>query len=189
MADVLNILDRSPAAPVGALVRPTGVDATSYPRYVGGSNQAFLVSARQSFQAVYLDAGQVVNSISWVCHTTALSAATAQWSSLYTIDGTKLGVTADRTNTAWSAGALKQFDMSAPYTITASGLYLCGLTVVASTVPSLAGVSCHSTIVSRPPNLCTADLVNTSLTDPASAPATATLSATGFGFTVYCEVT
>ena len=172
MAD--QFLDQPPGVPRSSLLLPTAVKAASLGRNTGSaSGLASLTSGRQSFQLIYLEAGTPVTNLTFSSWTTALAAGTNQWFSLYDINRIKLAVTADDTSAAWNAFTTKTLALSAPYMVTASGLYYAGICVVASTVPSLAGGVMPDGYNLAVPINHGHDATNTGLTNPASAPATA----------------
>lgn len=153
-------------------LRPTGALTETVPRSVSRlENIAFLASARLNLVAVYLTAGQTVTTITFVSSTTALSTATNQWFALYDSARAKLAVTTDDTSTAWASNATKSLNLASPYSVVTSGLYYLGICVVATTVPTLAGLSSPAGVVGLAPIL--GGISTTGLTDPASAPTTA----------------
>lgn len=87
-----------------------------------------------------LPKGKTVSRIGFVSGTTALATGTHQVFALYrALDRALLGVTADDTNVAWGANAVKELLLASPFTPTDDvGIYF-GLLVTASTMPSLAG--------------------------------------------------
>jgi hypothetical protein len=130
-----------------------------------------LVSGRLSLVGVELLAGDVVTGIRFLAGTTAAGTPTHQWFALYSGALAKLGVTANDTTTAWAASAKKELALTAPYTITASGLYYLGICVVATTVPTLTGVALLAADAAEVPIMT--GFADTGLTTPATAPATA----------------
>lgn len=162
---------------------PTGAIAQTFPRVDGTSATAILTSGQFYFTPIYLRAGQVVTTIS-VMSGGAVVNPTHQWFALYSSALSKLGVTSDDTTTAWSGAALKSLNLSAAYTVTASGYYLIGIVVVADTPPTLRVKATTSALTGLTPKL--AGLSDGSLTDPASAPNTATaITANGNTFYAY----
>ncbi len=151
--------------------RPTSAIRASMARSSGFANVAPLSTGRLYMVAVHHAAGEVVTAISFLSATTALSGGTNQWAALFTSARVQLAVSADDTSTAWGASTVKTFTLSAPYTITATGLYYYGLNVTASTVPTLAGQSTLAAVTGVAPIL--SGYADASLTNPASCPATA----------------
>lgn len=152
---------------------PTGEKRASVPRtapMVG--SLAALASGRLQLVAVWYNAGDVVNGITFTAGTTAAVSPTNQWFSLYKgTDRQLLAVTTDDTTTAWAGSASKRLALTTPYTIPAAGWYYHGIVVVASTVPTLMGVTTVGSVLQVEPRL--AGPANSGLTDPASAPANA----------------
>jgi hypothetical protein len=126
-------------------------------------------SARLFLVSIPIAAGKTCNAITFTSGATAVSAATNQWFALFDSSLAKLAVTADDTSTAWGTSAAKTLNLSAPFVTTYTGLYYVGICVVASTIPTLRGVSAavndHTGIA---PRMCGPS--TTGLTDPASCP-------------------
>jgi hypothetical protein len=162
----------------GERLRATATVAETIPRNAySGANLATLVSGRQTLQLIWLEAGALVSNIQWTAWTTAAVAPTNQWASLYSLALAKLAVSNDDLTTAWSSFSRKTFVIAAPYLVPTSGFYYAGVNVAASTVPSLAGCGTPGGQVADVPISMGWDLTNTGLTTPASAPATAVLTA------------
>lgn len=161
--------------------RANGVLAETLPRASHIASQSVLVSGRQSFVRLWLEAGMLVSNITFVSGTTAAVTPTAQWFSLYDDALAKLAVTADDTTTAWAGGPTrKTLAVASPYTITASGFYRLGIMVAAATVPTLLGAASSSVVIGLAPFILGADTTNTGLTTPSTAPnPAAALSAGG----------
>lgn len=145
------------------------------------------VTAQAIYTAIELAAGDVVTSVTFTSNTTALATATHQCAALYNGSLAKLAVTNDDTSTAWGASAEKVFTFTAPYTITADGIYYLGLAIVASgTVPTIDGVTGVVTLNARTPAVAFTDTSNV-IGAPASFPATATASAGFSGLYAYVK--
>lgn len=154
--------------------RATATVAETVPRNASQTgNHSPLVSGRQTFQAIWLNAGDLVSNIAFTTWTTAAGTPTNQWFSLYSLALAKLGVTVDDTTVAWAGFSRKTLAMSTPYLVTASGLYYVGIMVAAGTPPSLAGAASPGVQQTDPPILIGSDATNVGLTTPATAPATA----------------
>lgn len=142
------------------------------------TQQNYLSSQRQSFTAIYLAEGTSVASLTFRSAGTAADTPLNQWASLYSEQRAKLAVTADGTTGAWASATLKTFTFATPFITTYSGLYYIGLMVNASvTVPTIYGSSLQTDLNALAPAIAVIDGVNTSLTTPASAPATFTATA------------
>lgn len=153
----------------------TGAITETMPRTaMSSAGLAFLVSGQQSFVAVPLLAGQTVNNITFYSGTTAVVTPTHQWFSLYDASGNKLAVTSDDTTTAWAAQTEKTLALTAPFTVTSSGLYYFGCTVAAATVPTMCGIAGNNGYTLAPA-IAARDTTHTGLTDPTTAPAVAAL--------------
>lgn len=90
-------------------------------------------------QAIWLQAGTVVNNISFHSATTAASVPTHYCFGLYDSSRNNLATTADQTSTAWGANTMKTLATTAAYTVPTTGLYYLGFMCVATTVPTLKG--------------------------------------------------
>lgn len=170
MADQFNILDRarsdySPFLPTGAL-------AESYPRIMGNTNGGVLSTGRISIVGVELPSGLTVTSISFRSATQALVSGTNQWFGLFDSAKNRLRLTADDTSTAWAANTTKTLTLSSPFVTTYSGIHYLGINVTASTVPSLASLTTTSSGLPSGTAPAVAANADSSLTDPASCPAT-----------------
>lgn len=153
---------------------PTGAIAQSFDRRAASSTTGTnsLSTGRLSMYSVYLTAGTVVTSITFISSGTALSAGTNQWFALFDGGRNKLAITNDDTSTAWGSNTAKTLNLTSPYTILADGTYYVGINVTASTVPNLLGLIGSSVLAAIPPIIQgTAD---SGLTNPASCPPTAT---------------
>lgn len=153
---------------------PTGAFYASFDRTQATSIAATttLTSQRLKLYATYLVKGQVVTSISFISGTTGMTTGVNQWFALYDASRNRLALTADDTSTAWAGGTTKTLSLTTPYTITTSGLYYVGIMVNATTPPQLFTITGSSTLNTLPP-IVQGD-ADTGLTNPASAPATAT---------------
>lgn len=174
-----------------AAMRPAAAVAETFPRDRSIANQGPLATGRLSLFGVYLVAGEVVTNIVFWSGTTAYTPGTHQWFALYSYltstTFSKLGVTADDGATAWAANSKKSLAMASPYTVPTSGWYYFGICVVGGTVPSLFGIGAGQANLSseNPPISIACD---SGLTDPASAPNTAT-SVGGSGSWAYAYAT
>ena len=124
----------------------TGSKAETFDRHIcDESNNAVLSTGRLSLQAIWLEAGTVINSISFYSGATALATGTNQLFGLY--DGARnlLATTVNDGAAAWAANARKILALSAPYTVTSAGLYYLGIMVAATTVPTLKGQAAPTT--------------------------------------------
>lgn len=153
------------------------------------SNASVLATGRMQLAAIHLSAGQVVTSATFYSATTALSAGSNQWFALFDSAFAKLRVTSDDTSTAWAATTAKTLTFSSTYTVPTTGIYYLGIVVVASTVPTLVGISSvtnSSAVLLASPIL--GGRSDSSLTNPASCPSTATTPSTGLGDRPYAIV-
>jgi hypothetical protein len=125
--------------------------------------------------AIYLYKGEVVTSIEFIACATALASPTHQFFELRDSSYALLAQTPDDTTTAWAAQTAKKLNLSAPFTITTSGVYYLCCVVAGTTAPTLYGQTLASAAFSAiTPVLAFKDVVHTGITTPASSPATAT---------------
>ena len=122
-------------------VMPTGAIAQTLPRWTNVGNLASLASGTLVLSMVRLQAGQTVNSITWVSRSTALVGGNNQWFGLFNSNRQCLAVTNDDTSTAWGVNTAKTLSLTAPYAITTTGNYYIGVMVNATTPPTLAGLA------------------------------------------------
>ncbi|TDC81902.1 hypothetical protein E1193_13445 [Micromonospora sp. KC606] len=145
----------------------------------GDSGHPALATGVMTSVPVYLRAGDVITSISARSGATAAGTPTNYWFALYSSAATPalLAQTADQTSTAWAANTVKTVALATPVTITETGIYWVGITVVATAVPSLIGSIAMTPVVTGERNLSQSS--GSSLT--ATAPATiATVTAKPF---------
>jgi hypothetical protein len=95
--------------------------------------------------SIYLPAGLTISAVTWFAGTTAATDPLNQIFSLYSAARVLLAQSADATTAAWAANAAKRLPFTTAYTTTAAGLYYVGLLVVATAVPTLAGVAAVAT--------------------------------------------
>jgi hypothetical protein len=95
--------------------------------------------------SIYLPAGLTVSAVTWFSGTTAANTPLNQIFSLYSSARVLLAQSADDTTGAWAANAAKRLPFTSAYTTVAGGLYYVGLLVVATAVPTLAGVAAVAT--------------------------------------------
>lgn len=102
-------------------------------------NTAALTSGTLYMAAIYLRAGEVVSSISFMSATTAAGTPTNGFFGLYSAARAKLAESANFTTEAWAAQTLKTKEMTTPYVVPTSGLYYLAIMITATTVPTLKG--------------------------------------------------
>ena len=110
--------------------------------------------------------GRTVTTITFIAGATALNTGTVQQFGLVDADSLAvLAITADDTNTAWSANAAKTLTLASPYTPTSDKAVYATIVVAASTPPTLRGASVgHANVAGLgSPKLC-GNTADTSLT-------------------------
>lgn len=162
------------AVAVNGFDLPSAADAETIPRgLISSITLAALTSAQLFLVAIPLTIGQVVNSISFLSGSTAVSTPVNQWFALFSSARVLRAISADDTNTAWGANTVKTLAMTSPYTITTNGLHYIGVMVKATiAVPTLSGVLVpNTTALNLAPIIC--GNADAGLSTPASCPATA----------------
>lgn len=123
----------------------SGYLAETVPRQLCPEANTVIATTGQVFnQLIWIPAGTVVTNISFWSATTAAGTPTHYAFGLYSYSATApalLGSTADQTSTAWAANTLLKLALTAPYTVTKSGLFYVAISVVATTVPTLKGMA------------------------------------------------
>ncbi|MFB6809415.1 hypothetical protein [Streptomyces sp. NPDC056387] len=150
------------------------------------TGQVALATGVMTSVPVYLRSGDVITTVSVRSGATAAGTPTNYWVALYDSSATPalLAQSADQTSTAWAANTTKSLALSAPVTISRSGIYWVGIMVTATTPPTLLGACAAPAIVTGERNLSQSS--GSSLT--ATAPATIT-SATAKSFVPYVVLT
>lgn len=164
----------------------TGTLAENIPRSIAGVNLAALTSGTLFLQAIYLKAGTKVTNIVFCSGTTASATVTNGFYGLYDINRNLLGTTANQGAAVWAANTVRALALTAPYTITTSGLYYLGCLTVATTVNSLAGVTAAGNAGIRTAVPIISGNSTTALTTALPNPAAAITAAVN---SVWCAVT
>lgn len=124
---------------------PSGCLAETFPRtFLDETNVSLLASGRLSLQAIWLQAGTVITSITFYSATTAAGTPTNQRFALYDSNRNLLAQTNDDTTTAWAANTGKTLNLTSQYTVPSTGLYYLGIMVAATTVPTIKGMAAPS---------------------------------------------
>jgi len=150
----------------------TGHIAESVPRNIcSETNTSQPASGQLLLQPIFLEAGQIVSSVSWHSATTAANTPTHWLFGLYNRALQRLAMSADQTTTAWAAQTLKTLAMAVPYLVPRSDVYYLAFMMVATTVISFKGFTgkVSTTLAARIPALG----VNSSLNLVASLPTVA----------------
>lgn len=166
-----------PDVPAFNPYQPSNTVAENFSRLQATSNAANpLSSGRLVFFAIHLRRGRVISSVTLISGGTAVGTPTNQWFAIYNGSFQKQAVSVDDTTTAWAANTPKTLALSSAWTVPDDGLYYIGICVVATTVPTLTGlfIGSGALVAGIVPRLSMG--MNTGLTNPASAPATATRS-------------
>ena len=105
--------------------------AETFPRLIAGNANTYTIP---HFQAVYLYAGQVVNSVKFSTGLTAGSALTSQWIGLFDSTGLCVSI-GTQSLTTMAANTLFTWSLSSAYTVPTSGLYYVGIGIYGTTSP------------------------------------------------------
>lgn len=142
--DALGYLNSAPPAdPTQNFYR------SNLPRYPADDVLEALTTAVMTAVPLWLKAGDKITNLSFLSGATAAATLTHWWFALYSSAATPalLAQTADQVAAAWAADTWKTLALSAPQTITASGIYYAACMVAATTVPSLIGTRGAKAIV------------------------------------------
>jgi len=121
----------------------------------GDTGSAPLVTQVMTSVPLFLTAGDVVTNLTFHSGQTAAGTPTNYWAALYDTQATPalLAQSADQTTAAWAAFTAKTLALSAPVTISKTGVYWAALMVKATTVPSLLGCLVPKPILTGERNL------------------------------------
>ena len=122
---------------------PTGMFRSNIDRSDVPSDTAAITSGTMLSVPVLLFAGDVVTNLTFASGATAAGTPTHWFFALYDTAATPalIGQSADQTTTAWAANTSKTLALAAPYTVRATGWYRASVSVTASTVPTLSGIT------------------------------------------------
>ena len=162
----------------------TGCKAETFPRkLVQEVNTAALSTGRLSLESIALRAGDVLTSISFWSATSAAGTPTNQIFGIYNANLNLVANTSNDTTTAWAANTRKTLSLTSSYTVPSTGLYYLGIMVVATTVPTLKGMTAVTggQLRGAAPNLggTSSTGLTTSLPNPAAAITVSTASIWG----------
>lgn len=136
----------------------------------GDTGQVALVTEVMTSVPVWLEAGEVVTSLSFRSGATAAGTPLNWWFALYSKAATPalLSQTADQTTTAWAANTTMTKALAAAQTITETGIYWAAIMVKATTVPTLLGGCCAPAIATGEKNLSQSSGAALAATAPAT---------------------
>jgi hypothetical protein len=163
--------------------QPGGTYRSNLDRSMAVSDFASLTTQTMQSAALYLQAGDLVTSLTFKSGSTAAGTPTNWWFALYDDSNTPalLAQSADQLTAAWAASTAKTLALATPVAIARTGIYYAAVMVKATTPPSLLGAGTLAGAVS---GYVTGDLVlaqNSGASLTTTAPATiATPSAIGF---------
>lgn len=119
---------------------PTGALGQTLPRTQALiTNAAILTSGTLRMSGLFLPAGTLITSISFMA-ATGLTNPTNWWFGLYNSSLVGLRLTADQTTTAWANNTSKTVALTSTYTTTYTGLYYVGIMVAAGAAGQFFGV-------------------------------------------------
>lgn len=168
--------------------QPSSLFRENIPRYVCTTNNTAATSGVMLSTPLYLEAGDVVTNLTFRSATTAAGTPTNWWFALYDSSATPalLSQSADQTSTAWAANTVKTLALGTSQKISSTGVYWAAVMVAASTVPTLYGITLHSSAAVLSGQVILAQTSGSSLTTTAPATiATPTAAAT----VPYCVAT
>ncbi len=141
----------------------------------GDTGHVALVTQVMTSVPIYLHAGDVITNISFRSGATAANTPTNWWFALYSKAATPalLAQTADQLTAAWALNTTMTKALSAPVTITESGIYWVGIMVKATAPPTLLGCCAAPAIVAGERNLSQSSGAALTTTAPATIAAPA----------------
>ncbi|MEQ1636706.1 MAG: hypothetical protein ABL903_08430 [Methylococcales bacterium] len=128
-----NILEEKNLAPAG--YKAESIERMLCPEV----NTTVAASGTLFMQGIYLRAGMVISNIWLHSATTAAATPTNYMAGLYDKSRSLLANSANLLTAAWAANTIKQFALTAQYTVPASDLYYVGYFMTATTVATLKG--------------------------------------------------
>jgi hypothetical protein len=156
----------------GSSLASSGAIASTFPRTYPTELLAAQASGTLHLYAIHLQKGTLVSSISFTTGTTALSGGSNQLFGLYDSALALLATSADDTTTAWAASTIKTLAMTTPYTTTYTGLHYLGLSITATTRPTMAGIAIlANAVAAKTPKLAGTSTTGLTTALPATAAA------------------
>jgi hypothetical protein len=148
----------------------TAALAATLNRATGSVAAMTLASGTLQLYPIALPKGMTIAGLWAHSGSTALAAGSNQWMTLLDSSLNIVMKTNDYTNTAWSGNRPKLFLSPATYATNYKGLYYIGVVVVASTMPTILGISVNGIITSPTSKVLPvlSGQANTGLTDPTS---------------------
>lgn len=137
---------------------------------VSDANSLALATGVMTSVPIFLAAGDVITNISFVSGNTAAGTPTNWWFALYDTSATPalISQTADQTSGAWAAFTTQTKALTAPYTVSKTGVYWVTINVTATTVPTLLGSVGVKPIVTGERNLSQSSGSSLTTTAPAT---------------------
>ncbi|MCI0689450.1 MAG: hypothetical protein L0Y54_19765 [Sporichthyaceae bacterium] len=135
-----------------------------------GDSHVALATGVMTAVPIYLTAGDLVTSLSFLSGATAAGTPTNYWVALYdtaTVPAL-IAQSADQLTAAWAANTVKTLALPAPYQVTKTGIYWAVCMVTATTPPSLVGSIGARPIVSGERNLSVSSGAGLTGTAPAT---------------------
>lgn len=119
---------------------PSGTFRTTTQRSRATATLSALTSGVMHSTAIYLQAGDIVTDLTFKS-VGAATTPTNYWFALYDTQATPalIAQTADQTSTAWGANTVKTLALSAPYSVTTTGIHYVSVMVAAAAVPTMLG--------------------------------------------------
>lgn len=132
--------DYAYVGPVSRNLGVTGTIAETIPReFCTETNTTVGATGVLFLQAIYLTAGQTVNSITLWSATTAAGTPTNYNAGLYDVNRNLVAQSTNKTTEAWAANSAKTFTLTSAYRVPTSGQYYIGYYMTATTVATLKG--------------------------------------------------
>jgi len=151
-------------------LRRTDVIFENVPRNTAKTNQSLLTSGELYMVGLSVDRPARITTLVWTSGSQALVTGSNQVSGIFNSSRVLLAQSADGTNTAWAANAEKAFTLASSVDVV-PGFYYLGLCIVATTVPSLTGVTLDTATSTLAPILAGASDTGLTSTLPGTAAA------------------
>ncbi len=157
----------------------SGCIAETVPRTAGAFTTSLSLTSGSLFMVgIWLPARTTITTISIRSGSTSLSGGSHAWAALFDSSRGFLAQSTDDTAPAWTGSTVKTFTLSTPYTTTYEGLYYIGLSLVATTMPTLSALAITNAVLNLTPIVC-GPTSDSGLT--ATAPSIATAPVPGAG--------
>jgi hypothetical protein len=145
---------------------PTSAVAATFDRAIPTSSQTPLTAGTLFLAGISLEAGQVINNISFKSGSSAASSPTHQWFGIADPSRAVQRWTSDDTTTAWGATTVKTLNLTSAYTVPTSDTYYLAIMVSGTTAPTLLSIAAVNANISNIAPTLMGNTTDTGLTTP-----------------------